>query len=42
LAKEAKVVKSFSRNLAPDFTHYTNERPEMTSHDEESMKAQKQ
>ena len=30
---------NFPRNLAPDFTHYLSERPETTSHDEESKKA---
>jgi hypothetical protein len=29
----------FPRNLAPDFTHYLSERPELTSHDEEARKA---
>jgi len=29
----------FSRNLAPDFTHYLSERPEMSSQDESSRKA---
>jgi hypothetical protein len=30
---------TFSRNLAPDFTHYLSERPEMSSQDESSRKA---
>jgi len=30
---------TFSRNLAPDFTHYLSERPEMSSQDESSQKA---
>jgi hypothetical protein len=30
---------TFSRNLAPDFTHYLTGRPEMTPHDEASKKA---
>jgi hypothetical protein len=29
----------FSRDLAPDFTHYFSKRPEMTSQDESSRKA---
>ncbi len=29
----------FSRNLAPDFTHYLSERPEMSSQNESSRKA---
>jgi hypothetical protein len=29
----------FSRNLAPDSTHYLNERPEMNFQDESSWKA---
>jgi hypothetical protein len=29
----------FPRNLAPDFTHYFSERPEMSSQDESSPKA---
>jgi hypothetical protein len=30
---------TFSRNLAPDFTHYLSERPEMIPQDESSRKA---
>jgi hypothetical protein len=30
----------FPRNLAPDFTHYLSEQPEMSSHDEASKKGQ--
>jgi hypothetical protein len=30
---------TFSRNLAPGFTHYFSERPEMSSQDESSRKA---
>jgi hypothetical protein len=30
---------TFPRNLAPDFTHYLSERPEMSSQDESSRKA---
>jgi hypothetical protein len=30
---------TFSRNLAPDFSHYLSERPEMSSQDESSRKA---
>ena len=30
---------TFSRNLAPDFTHYLSERPEVSSQDESSRKA---
>jgi hypothetical protein len=30
---------AFSRNLAPDLTHYLSERPEMNSQDESSRKA---
>jgi hypothetical protein len=29
---------NFPRNLAPDFTQYISERPEMSSQDEESKK----
>jgi hypothetical protein len=30
---------NFPRNLAPEFTHYLSERPEMSSQDESSPKA---
>jgi hypothetical protein len=32
-------LPQFSRNLAPQFTHYLNERPDMTSNHEKSKKA---
>jgi hypothetical protein len=33
--------RNFPRNLAPDFTHYFSERPEVTSHRGESKEGQK-
>jgi hypothetical protein len=34
-----RISSLFPRNLRPNFTQYTSERPEMTFHDEKSKKA---
>ena len=39
---EITAAPNFPRNLAPDFTHYISERPEMTSHGWEAKEGQNQ